>query len=125
MLSIWIEAEPNATIVAASIPVLRLLFRDVKNSLSSSQSPGSYLRSNNQSKFHASSNVQSNSTAKGQMTERDDNSSERSILDNTDGGFKHTREVVIDYGMKSDFSDREDQSFELQARPRNSQLRNV
>lgn len=59
------------------------------------------------------------------MTERDDNSSERSILDNTDGGFKHTREVVIDYGMKSDFSDREDQSFELQARPRNSQLRNV
>ncbi|KAK1507430.1 hypothetical protein CTAM01_02542 [Colletotrichum tamarilloi] len=35
VLSIWIHAEPNATIVAASIPVLRVLIRDVAKSFAS------------------------------------------------------------------------------------------
>ncbi|KXH32856.1 hypothetical protein CSIM01_04349 [Colletotrichum simmondsii] len=35
VLSIWIHAEPNATIIAASIPVLRVLIRDVAKSFAS------------------------------------------------------------------------------------------
>ncbi|KAK1447391.1 hypothetical protein CMEL01_09230 [Colletotrichum melonis] len=35
VLTIWIHAEPNATIVAASIPVLRVLIRDVAKSFAS------------------------------------------------------------------------------------------
>lgn len=62
---LWVLAEPNATMVAASIPVLRTLVRDIHSHYASSDAyrgaigryPDSkqhkgYLRSNGQSGFH-------------------------------------------------------------------------
>ncbi|KAI8273154.1 hypothetical protein K4K60_011263 [Colletotrichum sp. SAR11_57] len=46
VLSIWIHAEPNATIIAASIPVLRVLLRDARAYYARKYRSGSkYLKS--------------------------------------------------------------------------------
>ncbi|KAF9872408.1 hypothetical protein CkaCkLH20_10235 [Colletotrichum karsti] len=46
VLSIWIHAEPNATIVAASIPVLRVLLRDARAYYAAKYRSGSkYIKS--------------------------------------------------------------------------------
>ncbi|KAM9874304.1 hypothetical protein VD0004_g8215 [Verticillium dahliae] len=56
---IWAEAEPNATIVAASIPVLRDLVRNVRSGRGpSAYSSGQYIRSDTLSKFQAPSNAE-------------------------------------------------------------------
>ncbi|CRK24905.1 hypothetical protein BN1723_013407 [Verticillium longisporum] len=55
---IWAEAEPNATIIAASIPVLRDLVRNLCSGRGpSTYSSGQYIRSDTLSKFQAPSNA--------------------------------------------------------------------
>jgi hypothetical protein len=122
-----VEAEPNATIVAASIPVLRILFRDISNYVTNSPAVGSYLKSNNRSNFHTNVSVGVNTATDPTSVNQDDNS-EKSILSNGktfDGRITQTREIVIDYrdGRGSELGDSE--GIELQTRlpgggPKNS-----
>ncbi|EFQ36258.1 hypothetical protein CGRA01v4_14980 [Colletotrichum graminicola] len=51
LLFIWAQAEPNVTIVASSIPVLRVLFSEMYSHSKSSEG-GGYMKSNRQSEFH-------------------------------------------------------------------------
>ncbi|KAK1956043.1 hypothetical protein LY78DRAFT_686404 [Colletotrichum sublineola] len=51
LLFIWAQAEPNVTIVASSIPVLRVLFSEMYSHAKSSEG-GGYMKSNRQSEFH-------------------------------------------------------------------------
>ncbi|KAK1569673.1 uncharacterized protein LY79DRAFT_528262 [Colletotrichum navitas] len=51
LLFIWAQAEPNVTIVASSIPVLRVLFSEMYSHSKSSEE-GGYMKSNRQSEFH-------------------------------------------------------------------------
>ncbi|KAH7362754.1 hypothetical protein B0T11DRAFT_328790 [Plectosphaerella cucumerina] len=116
MVFIWGQAEPNATIIAASIPVLRVLFRDIHRSKygnssegvgkrgPTSGSGGGFLRSNNESKFHRNGTTAGHRLSGSEQNE-DDGDSERSILgQETSRGLKDgdndivkTTEVVIDY----------------------------
>lgn len=95
-LSIYIHAEPNAAIIAASIPVLRTLLRDVKNFYSNSRTgaTGKYIRSNPHSKFHEG--VVSVTGASGT---NGDNDSENGILagDKAHQGIRRTEHVVVEY----------------------------
>ncbi|KAF6811312.1 hypothetical protein CMUS01_13294 [Colletotrichum musicola] len=59
VLSIWIHAEPNATIVAASIPVLRVLLRDAKAYYAGKYRSGSkYIKS--EGEFHSRTTSRAN-----------------------------------------------------------------
>lgn len=108
VLSIWIEAEPNATIIAASIPVLRVLFRDAQKYMSSNSAGARYhLESHTQkgSRGGFPSHVDTKSNAKTTITNQD-HSSETSILSKKvdfEGGIKQTREVVVDYDDRTDY----------------------
>ncbi|KAK7908846.1 hypothetical protein PG985_016149 [Apiospora marii] len=96
LISFWIFslAEPNATLVAACVPVLRVMFRDAKTTYYRSKSPstGGYIRPTNHNT--------------GAFAAKDpnfvDTRSERRILD---GGIIRTREIAIDFD--------EDRSFEM------------
>jgi hypothetical protein len=102
-LSIWIPAEPNATIVAASIPVLRVLFRDVKKRYGSKGPLGNgYLRSDGGSKFH---NGTSGHVAEVSSAVKGDNDSETSILPSggEGAGIRQTRQVTVEYGARDLF----------------------
>ena len=104
--------EPNATLIAACIPSLRGLFRDVRNKSSGKyNSPGAagYLRSTN-SKFHVYSN--NNGTRRGgplgtgadqtELGETDANS-DKSILGypKPSQGIERTMEVRVEYDAES------------------------
>ncbi|KAH8660334.1 hypothetical protein BX600DRAFT_551752 [Xylariales sp. PMI_506] len=105
---IFTLAEPNATIIAASIPVLRVLFKAKLHEYGGSSSRGgpggAYLRSTN-NKFHS----QFTSTVRGTADAANlDNGSDRSILQK-DGkdidGITRTRMVTVTYdeaSMKND-----------------------
>jgi hypothetical protein len=116
MVFICGQAEPNATIIAASIPVLRGLFRDIHRSTygnssegvgkpgptSGSGGGGGFLRSNNESKFHRTGTTVGHRLSGSEH--KDDGDSERSILgQETSRGLKDgdndivkTTELVID-----------------------------
>ncbi|KAL0933467.1 uncharacterized protein CTRU02_212430 [Colletotrichum truncatum] len=58
VLSIWINAEPNATIIAASIPVLRVLLRDAKAYYAGKYRSGShYIKSDGEFHTNTTSNA--------------------------------------------------------------------
>lgn len=104
-------AEPNTTIIAASIPVLRVLVRDYRNQQyygsSGPQIPSGhgYLRSGNNSKFptHPAGNTTSHmATATGPSegdAQHTDASSDRSILyhsNSTAKGISRKTEVTVE-----------------------------
>lgn len=85
---IFTLAEPNATIIAACIPVLRVLFRDAAKRYYGSKPPstGGYIRqSNHNSGLFACKDLDSNRGL--------DAHSDQS---NISGGITRTREVVVD-----------------------------
>lgn len=101
-LSIWIHAEPNAAIVAASIPVLRILFRDIARQYGSYGTPGAsgqksgqWIKSSQHSTFHSSRGVGGVVTP----APKADDGSEASILegDKNHGGIHQTRQVAVEY----------------------------
>ncbi|KAK3316523.1 hypothetical protein B0H66DRAFT_297192 [Apodospora peruviana] len=105
-LSLWIHAEPNAAIVASSIPVLRILFRDVVNKYGTPNGvSGQYIKSNQQSTFHGG--VASSSAAVTAV--KGDDSSETSILAqqqqhpekvhqlHPQSRIQQTRQITIEY----------------------------
>ncbi|KAK2036257.1 hypothetical protein LZ31DRAFT_571489 [Colletotrichum somersetense] len=66
LLFIWAQAEPNVTIVASSIPVLRVLFSEMY-SHSKSSGRGGYIKSNRRSQFHYEAGT--NTLREGRKTE--------------------------------------------------------
>ncbi|KAI8215276.1 hypothetical protein K4K53_009318 [Colletotrichum sp. SAR 10_77] len=76
VLSIWIHAEPNATIIAASIPVLRVLLRDARAYYARKYRSGSkYLKS--EGEFQSGTTSRAAVRASGHIS--DDGRSKRSI----------------------------------------------
>lgn len=113
---IFVLAEPNATIIAASIPSLRGLVRDVRNNYANQyNSPNAvgYLRSTN-SKFrvHPSQNL----TAADRNGPSTDASSDKSILGQAKmgNGIERTTEITVDYDMESRHG--HDDAYEMHAR---------
>lgn len=109
MLFIWGEAEPNTTVIAASIPVLRVLFRDISRTYyGSSTGANGYLRSNPQSQFPANNN---NTTITVSEAKMDDESSERSILRTPSmakNAIMRTTQVAVKYDARRSYGDEED-----------------
>lgn len=96
-----VNAEPNAAIIACSIPVLRTLFRDIARQYYASgrtggNSGGQYIKSNEQCSFPGAI-----TTTKSIVTAaKPDYSSETSILppDAEKGTrIKQTRQVAVEY----------------------------
>jgi hypothetical protein len=109
VFQVWNLAEPNATIIAACIPVLRVLFRSVQDSKSAYTSPasGGYIKSNNHSRFHPGAGTGSGTGTDNHATNID-GGSDRSILgsnakDDTDiYGITRTREVTVNYDVSEE-----------------------
>jgi hypothetical protein len=108
MLFIWGEAEPNTTVIAASIPVLRVLFRDISRTYyGSSTGAHGYLRSNPQSQFPANNNT----TITVSEAKLGDESSERSILRTPSmakNAIMRTTQVAVKYDARRSCSHEED-----------------
>ncbi|EEY17126.1 conserved hypothetical protein [Verticillium alfalfae VaMs.102] len=110
MLFIWGQAEPNVTIVATTIPVLRVLFRDIHRSKypaaagvsgqGGGGSGGGYLRSNGASRFPASALRGATLVGEGSKGREDDEDSEGSIL-RSKGGIVRTAEVTVDSSSRA------------------------
>ncbi|KAL2757271.1 hypothetical protein ACRALDRAFT_1067902 [Sodiomyces alcalophilus JCM 7366] len=108
---IWSQAEPNVTIVSASIPVLRGFVRTVRNRTGSSPGTGGYLKTGtSNSRFYNRSAV----TAGRSVAKDIDGASDSSILgrspqdaDNGSGGggITWTTEVSIQYENRPRTSD--------------------
>ncbi|KAF4915222.1 hypothetical protein CGCVW01_v010390 [Colletotrichum viniferum] len=100
---VWVEAEPNVTIIAASIPVLRVLFRNIRSQRETGYpSSGAYIRSDNLSKFQNQGMSAGRSRTVEDHDKRDDGDSDRSILPQ---GIVRTTEVTIDFDKGSGISD--------------------
>lgn len=92
---VWVEAEPNVTIIAASIPVLRVLFRNIRSQQETGYpSSGAYIRSDNLSKFQNQGMSVGRSGNVEDHDNRGDGDSDRSMLPQ---GIVRTTEVMIDY----------------------------
>lgn len=92
-------AEPSSTIIAASIPILRILFRNGTHDYSS-QAPNGYLKSTN-SKFHVNKSTQRSGADPVDLI-HPDNSSDKSILGHSQGpytptGIARTTEISVEY----------------------------
>lgn len=113
-------AEPCATIIAASIPSLRGLFRDVRGKTTgkyNSPENAGYLRSTN-SKFHVYSNNQSNPRRTANDTTElgeTDANSDKSILGHPKArdGIERTMEVRVEYDAES--RDTVQEAYEMQS----------
>lgn len=95
LISFWIFslAEPNATLIAACVPVLRVMFRDAKTTYYRSKSPstGGYVKQNNHSSgAFACRERRGNYRCKDAQSEQS----------NVGGGITRTREVVV--GIEGD-----------------------
>ncbi|KAI8297734.1 hypothetical protein K4K59_003224 [Colletotrichum sp. SAR11_240] len=88
VLSIWIHAEPNATIIAASIPVLRVLLRDARAYYARKYRSGSkYLKS--EGEFQSGTTSRAAARASGHTS---DDGSEAIILQG--GKVRNTVEIT-------------------------------
>ncbi|KAJ0271148.1 hypothetical protein Brms1b_013279 [Colletotrichum noveboracense] len=88
VLSIWIHAEPNATIIAASIPVLRVLLRDARAYYARKYRSGSkYLKS--EGEFQSGTTSRAAARASGHIS---DDGSEAIILQG--GKVRNTVEIT-------------------------------
>ncbi|KAI9149073.1 hypothetical protein HJFPF1_11119 [Paramyrothecium foliicola] len=129
MVLFWIFslAEPNSTIIAASIPVLRVLFRDARAYYGgySGSSPGAagYLKSDNNT-FHMHTKTRDTNKSRPDASEPD-NSSDRSILAYAQKrGISRTTEVSVQYEGRGEASESSrgnagaahGDSFEMQTR---------
>ncbi|KAI9147114.1 hypothetical protein HJFPF1_13146 [Paramyrothecium foliicola] len=119
-------AEPSSTIIAASVPVLRVLIKDTARGTNygSSLGPGGYIRST-KNDFHV--NIQSNSQAvRTQATRTDhtnidgDADSDRSILGHNGasnkGGIALTTEISVEYDRAVNGASNGNESYELPIR---------
>ncbi|KXH56076.1 hypothetical protein CSAL01_07442 [Colletotrichum salicis] len=88
---VWAMAQPNATIIVAFIPVLRVLFRNALSSRPSDHPSGAYIQSDNLSKFR---NRGMSATSSSRNMDRDprDNDSDQEIL----GGIMRRTEASVD-----------------------------
>lgn len=124
LLFIWGQAEPNATIIAASIPVLRVFFRDLhrtKYGSSKVESTGTYLKSDNHSKFpqnSISSNWKETST-------QDDTRGSWHNLESTTNKIICTREVDVQYDSNSQYQEDVDAIEMSNRRPTKSETEKV
>lgn len=117
MLFIWGQAEPSTTVIAASIPVLRVLFRDISRTYyGSSTGANGYLRSDPQSQFPPNNN---NATTASE-TKLGDESSERSILpppSKAKSAIMRTAQVAVRYDARRSRSHEDDGGvFEMEDR---------
>ncbi|KAJ4266069.1 hypothetical protein NW762_004043 [Fusarium torreyae] len=99
---IWSMAEPNVTIISASIPVLRGFVRHTRSRSGSSPGTGAYIKTGNSSnKFGTRSH-----TAAARANPVDlDTDSDKSILSGqtgNSGAIMWTTEVTIEYEPRSD-----------------------
>ncbi|KAH9228565.1 hypothetical protein K456DRAFT_1753276 [Colletotrichum gloeosporioides 23] len=102
-MSMGVLAEPNVTNIAASIPVLRVLFRNIRSQRETEyRSSGAYIRSDNLSKFQNQGMSAGRSTTVEDHDKRGDGDSDRSILPQC---IVRTTEVTIDYDKRSGISD--------------------
>lgn len=96
-------AEPNVTIISASIPVLRGFVRNVRRGTSSGSHPaGAYIRTGDNS--HKIYGARSTNRTRSD-TRNVDGESDRSILEHADanhGGITRKVEVNIEYGSAED-----------------------
>lgn len=100
---VWVEVEPNVTIIAASIPVLRVLFRNIRSQRETEYpSSGAYIRSDNLSKFQNQGMSSGRSRTVEDHDKRDDGDSDQRILPQ---GIVRTTEVTVDYDKRSGASD--------------------
>lgn len=96
-----VHAEPNAAIIATTIPVLRVLFLDV---MKSRRSKGSKSNDNQPSGWNPPTARSGMGIASTRVTAKpviSDNDSEKSILEDDSrkgGGIVTTRQVFVDYG---------------------------
>lgn len=99
---IWSMAEPNVTIISASIPVLRGFVRNVRKRTESSPGAGAYLKTgDNSGRFYNRSVV---TTVRADPKDQDA-ASDSSILDrsnnngdiNNGGGITWTTEISVEY----------------------------
>ncbi|KAF4981519.1 hypothetical protein FZEAL_2704 [Fusarium zealandicum] len=106
---IWSMAEPNVTIVSASIPVLRGFVRNARNRTGSSPGTGGYIKTGNSSRKFP--NHTHTTAIRAERTVDPDGASDRSILaghpQNGDGaGIIWTTEVSVEYeAQKADSKD--------------------
>ncbi|KAM0274449.1 hypothetical protein ACHAQH_007823 [Verticillium albo-atrum] len=125
ILLFWVFslAEPSSTIIAASVPVLRVLIRDAARSTNyagSSPGPNGYLKSTN-SKFHVQSQAQNRRTAMHPAEAGlGDADSDRSILGHDSQkfptGIAMTTEISVEFEDSSDRRQKESESYEMQPR---------
>ncbi|KAF4466640.1 Integral membrane [Fusarium albosuccineum] len=98
---IWSMAEPNVTIISASIPVLRGFVRNVRNRSGSSPGTGAYMKTgNSSSRFNNRSHVHTTEVRADAADQ--DGASDRSILGRgpeggDGGGITWTTEVSVEY----------------------------
>jgi hypothetical protein len=114
MLFIWGQAEPSTTVIAASIPVLRVLFRDISRTYyGSSTGANGYLRSDPQSQFPPANN----NAITVSETKLGDESSERSILpppSKAKSAIMRTTQVAVKYDARRSRSQEDDSGvFEM------------
>lgn len=109
-LIIWASAEISATIIAASVPVLRTLVKGLSTARYGGRSDG-YFQSGSVADNHRSRGPRSNIPNVVTVTAHDkrantsvspDGSSDRSILDNTPGKIMRTEEIAISFADRGD-----------------------
>ncbi|KAH6695205.1 hypothetical protein F5X68DRAFT_272639 [Plectosphaerella plurivora] len=113
---IWCQAEPNATIMAASIPSFRVLVKNLRSSRKeASYHANQYIKSDNMSKFH--NNMTANDEY-GAMDANSDHSDHGILPTGTDiagkAGITRTREVKVEYNDSNDArAGRDDEDIEM------------
>jgi hypothetical protein len=116
---IWCQAEPNATIMAASIPAFRVLVKNLRSSRKeASYRANQYIKSDNMSKFHNNITANDSGLEYGAMDASSDHS-DHGILPVEPGasgktGITRTREVKVEYDDSQDTrAGRDDEDIEM------------
>ena len=119
MFWIWCQAEPNATIIAASIPSFRVLVRNARSTRDRAYTYNSnmYIKSDNMSKFHNGHQGVAFETAVGTDTGSDRSGLALSPGDGSAGhrprGITRTREVRVEHSRPELSSYRSREEIEL------------
>lgn len=98
-MHVWAMAEPNVTIIAACIPVLRVLFRHIRSTREAEYpSSAAYIRSDTLIKFRNQDIQGGRSRITRNQDEGDDGDSDRSMLPQV---IIRTTEGTVDYDKRS------------------------
>ena len=105
-LVIWGAAESAVTIMAASIPVLRTLFRDVKVTINRIYAPDQ-SNATKASKFDRSQNNTVTVSAGGssRLEEETRESNEKAYVRESMGAIVQTMEIEVEYRKADNYSD--------------------